>query len=89
MTARATIFQGEDYSLHASLVPVISPKGGYALTFTSLRMAVRNPGEEHVRFFGCFEREGLQSLVRLIEEQLRADEALRSPAGNAGQEALK
>jgi hypothetical protein len=71
MKARTTLLQGSDFSLHAYLTPVRSPANGYSLTITSQRQDVRNPGEEHVRFFSCLERDGLQALADLIEQELQ------------------
>jgi hypothetical protein len=48
------------------------------LTITSQRQAVRNPGEEHVRFFTCLEREGLQALAELIQQTLQCQPAEES-----------
>jgi hypothetical protein len=72
MKARTTLLQGRDFSLHAYLTPVRSPANGYSLTITSQRQDVRNPGEEHVRFFSCLERDGLQALADLIAQALQA-----------------
>ena len=72
MKARTTLLQGSDFSLHAYLTPVRSPANGYSLTITSQRQDVRNPGEEHVRFFSCLERDGLQALADLIDQALQA-----------------
>lgn len=71
MTAQATLISSCDYSLHAHLAPVVSPGGGFALTFTSRRQSVRNPGDEQVRFFTCLERDGLEALTDLIQQELR------------------
>jgi hypothetical protein len=70
----ATLLQGSDFNLHAYLSPVRSPANGYSLTITSQRQAVRNPGEEHVRFFTCLEREGLQALAELIQQTLQCQQ---------------
>lgn len=69
-TARTTLFDNGDFSLHARLTPVISPEEGHALTITSQRKESRNPNEEHVRFFTCLDREGLQNLQNLIQMEL-------------------
>jgi hypothetical protein len=50
---------------------VVSPEGGYALTITSQRQESRNSHEEQVRFFACLEREGLQALAGLIQQELQ------------------
>ena len=71
MKTSTTLLQGSDFSLHAYLTPVRSPANGYSLTITSQRQAVRNPGEEQVRFFTCLEREGLQALADLIHQELQ------------------
>jgi hypothetical protein len=71
MTTQTTLLTSSDYSLHAHLAPVRSPVGGYALTIISQRQAVRNPGEKQVRFFACLEREGLQALADLIQQELQ------------------
>ena len=71
MKASATLLQGSDFSLQAYLTPVRSPANGYSLTITSQRQAVRNPGEEQVRFFTCLERDGLQALADLIHQELQ------------------
>ena len=71
MKARTTLLQGSDFSLHAYLTPVRSPANGYSLTITSQRQDVRNPGEEHVRFFSWLERDGLQALADLIQQELQ------------------
>jgi hypothetical protein len=76
MTTRTTLLQTTDYSLHAYLVPVRSPVDGYSLTITSKRQAARNPGEEHVRFFSCLDRHGLQALADLIQQELQTQGAL-------------
>ena len=69
-TARTTIFDNGDFRLHAQLVPVPSPQGGLAFSITSQRQESRNPHEEHVRFFACLDREGLQKLQTLIQTEL-------------------
>ena len=71
MKARTTLLQSSDLSLHAYLTPVRAPANGYSLTITSQRQDVRNPGEEHVRFFSCLERDGLQALADLIQQELQ------------------
>lgn len=70
MANATTIFDNGDFSLHARLAPVTSPKDGHALTFTSKRKESRNPHEEHVRFFACLDRERLLSLHQLISKEL-------------------
>jgi len=75
---RATLLQGSDFNLHAYLSPVRSPANGYSLTITSQRQAVRNPGEEQVRFFTCLEHEGLQALAELIQQTLQCQPAEES-----------
>ncbi|WP_312260633.1 hypothetical protein [Limnohabitans sp.] len=67
---RTTIFDNGDFSLHAQLAPVSSPEGGHAFTITSQRQESRNPHEEHVKFFACLDREGLQGLSDLIKNEL-------------------
>lgn len=69
-TARTTIFDNGDFRLNAQLAPVPSPQGGHAFTITSQRQESRNPHEEHVRFFACLDREGLQALAGLIESEI-------------------
>lgn len=69
-TPRISLIDNGDFSLHAQLSPVSSPVGGYALTITSKRQESRNPNEEHVRFFACLDREGLQNLQELIQMEL-------------------
>jgi hypothetical protein len=49
---------------------VPSPQGGHAFTITSQRQESRNPHEEHVRFFACLDRQGLQSLAGLIQNEI-------------------
>lgn len=71
MSTHTTLFNNGDFSLHARLSAVVSPAGGYALTITSQRQESRNPHEEQVRFFACFEREGLQALADLVQEALK------------------
>jgi hypothetical protein len=71
MSTHTTLFNNGDFSLHAKLSAVVSPEGGFALTITSQRLESRNPHEEQVRFFACFEREGLQALADLIQETLQ------------------
>lgn len=71
-TARTTFFDNGDFSLHAQLSPTPSLNGGFALTITSRRQESRNPHEEHVRFFACLDRDGLQNLQTLIQSQLAA-----------------
>lgn len=78
MKTSTTLLQGSDFSLHAYLTPVRSPANGYSLTITSQRQAVRNPGEEQVRFFTCLEREGLQALAELIQQTLQCQPAEES-----------
>lgn len=70
VTARTTLLDNGDFSLHAQLTPVSSPVGGHALTITSKRLESRNPNEEHVRFFACLDRAGLQNLQNLIQTEL-------------------
>ena len=69
-TARTTLFDNGDFSLHAHLTPVISPEEGHALTITSQRRESRNPNEEHVRFFACLDRAGLVNLQNMIQQEL-------------------
>ena len=71
MRAHATLINGSDYSLLAHLARVDSPADGFALTITSRRQASRNPGEDQVRFFSCLERDGLQALADLIQQELQ------------------
>lgn len=79
MTQLTTIFDNGDFSLHARLAPTPSPRGGLALTITSQWQASRNPHEEHVRFFACLDREGLQALANLIRSTLQTrDEEAQS-----------
>lgn len=68
-TARTTLLDNGDFSLHAQLSPVQSPVGGHALTITSKRKESRNPNEEQVRFFACLDRAGLQNLQSLIQAE--------------------
>ena len=68
--SRTTIFDNGDFSLHAQLAPVSSPQGGHAFTITSQRQESRNPHEEHVRFFACLDREGLQALAGLFQNEI-------------------
>lgn len=75
-TARTTLFDNGDFSLHARLTPVTSPEEGHALTITSQRKESRNPNEEHVRFFACLDKTGLQALAVMIQREIaRADAA--------------
>jgi hypothetical protein len=67
---RTTLFDNGDFSLYAQLAPVSSPQGGYAFTITSQRQESRNPHEEHVKFFACLDREGLQKLQSMISSEL-------------------
>lgn len=69
-TSRITLLDNGDFSLHAQLSPVSSPVGGHALTITSKRLESRNPHEEHVRFFACLDRTGLENLQNLIQTEL-------------------
>ena len=69
-TSRTTLLDNGDFSLHAQLTPVQSPLGGHALTITSKRLESRNPLEEHVRFFACLDRVGLENLQNLIQAEL-------------------
>lgn len=67
---RTTIFDNGDFRLHAQLAPVPSLQGSLAFSITSQRQESRNPNEEHVRFFACLDREGLQKLQTLIQTEL-------------------
>ena len=67
-----SILDNGDLCYRASLVPVVSPVGGHALTITSQRRAARNPDEQQVRFFACLEPEGLQALADLVQRALAA-----------------
>lgn len=69
-TARTTLLDNGDFSLHARISPVLSPVGGHALTITSQRKESRNPNEEYVQFFACLDRQGLQNLQNLIQTEL-------------------
>lgn len=69
-TARTTIFDNGDFRLSAQLAPVPSPQGGLAFSITSQRQESRNPHEEHVRFFACLDRDGLQKLQSMIALEL-------------------
>ncbi len=77
-TARTTLLDNGDYSLHAQLSPVQSPIGGHALTITSKRKESCNPNEEQVRFMACLDREGLTKLGEIIQKQLAATPNLNS-----------
>jgi hypothetical protein len=77
--SRTTIFDNGDFSLHAQLAPVSSPEGGHAFTITSQRHESRNPHEEHVKFFACLDRDGLNDLAELIQRALtRSDRTTTS-----------
>jgi hypothetical protein len=67
---RVTILDNGDFRLHAQLATVSSPTNGLALTITSQRLESRNPHEEHVRFFACLDRPGLEKLQSLIAKEL-------------------
>lgn len=67
---RTTIFDNGDFSLHAQFAAVSSPEGGLAFTITSQRQESRNPHEEHVKFFACLDRQGLEGLSDLIKNEL-------------------
>ena len=79
-TARTTLLDNGDFSLHAQLSPVQSPIGGHALTITSKRKESRNPNEEQVRFMACLDREGLTKLGEIIQKQLTKLPDFRTPA---------
>ncbi|WP_297728716.1 hypothetical protein [Limnohabitans sp. Rim8] len=80
---RTTLFDNGDFSLYASLYPVVSPKDGHALTITSRRQESRNPNEEQVKFFACLDRQGLEGLLELINLSLsRTDVTPTSRKGN-------
>ena len=68
---RTTLFDNGDFRLHAHIAPITSPDNSLALTITSQRPASRNPREEHVRFFACLDREGLQALADVIQAALQ------------------
>ena len=70
MTHTTTLLDTPDFRLHARLTPVVSPAGGHALTISSQRLQSRNPHEEHVRFFACLDRQGLQALADLLQDTL-------------------
>lgn len=70
MAKFTTLFDNGDYSLHARLTSVTSPKNGLALTITSQRKESRNPDLEQVKFFACLDREDLQALADLIQKEL-------------------
>ena len=72
--ARATLFDNGDFRLNARIAPIPSPENSLALTITSQRQAARDPREEHVRFFACLDREGLQALADVIHVALQAHE---------------
>lgn len=69
---RTLLFENDDFSVFADLRPVVPPVGGYCLTLSSRRQAVRHPHEEQVRFQGFLDREGLQALAGLIDEALQS-----------------
>lgn len=71
MTHTTTLLDSPDFRLHARLSPVVSPAGGHALTISSQRLQSRNPHEEHVRFFACLDRQGLQALADLLQSTLQ------------------
>ncbi len=80
---RTTLFDNGDFSLYAQLSPVASPEDGYALTITSQRQKSRNPNEEHVKFFACLDRDGLEGLSQLIHLALsRMDSTSPVPKGS-------
>lgn len=84
-TARTTLLDNGDFSLHAQLAPVQSPVGGHAFTITSKRKESRNPNEEQVRFMACLDREGLTKLADLISEQLAKESSRQSEAREKSQ----
>ena len=75
--AQATLFDNGDFRLQARIAPVPSPDDSLALTITSQRQLSRNPREEHVRFFACLDREGLQALADVIHTALAQPETPR------------
>lgn len=78
--ARTTVFDNGDFRLQAHIAPVASPYDSLALTITSQRRQSRNPHEEHVRFFACLDRPGLQALADAIHAALEAAGSHRSAA---------
>ncbi len=67
---RATLYDNGDFRYFVYLDPVPSPVGGFALTITSQWNSSAKPEEEQFRFRACLERQGLEQLQALIQQEL-------------------
>lgn len=72
----ATLFDNGNFRYTAQVQPVRwGSHAGFTLTLWSQWQGAKNPSEQQQRFFACLEREGLERLRTLIDQQLSADSA--------------
>ncbi len=64
------IFNSADYQYGAKVQKVRSPSDGFCLTITGKQVS---EGEELVKFTASLEREGIESLVRLLTVALKGE----------------
>lgn len=79
MNKRTILFNNGDFRLIARLASVPSPKDGYALTITSRRKESKAPLVERIQFFSCLDRQGLQALAKLIQNELDSTATTAEP----------
>ena len=71
MSGLTTLFDNSDFSYFVEIEPTFwEAKTGYTLAVYSRRQSAKNPSESRQCFFACLDREGLENLGRLINQQL-------------------
>ena len=69
-SGKVTLFDNRDFRYFIRLQPIPDPMGGYSFTITSQWESASRPKEEQVRFCACLDRNGLERLHTLIEQEL-------------------
>ena len=69
-SGKVTLSDNCDFRYFISLQPIAGPVGGYSFTITSQWESASRPKEEQVRFRACLDRNGLERLHTLIEQEL-------------------
>ncbi len=71
MSGMTTLFDNGDLSYFVEIEPTFwDKKTGYTVAIYSRRESSRKPSEARQCFFACLDREGLENLGQLIDEQL-------------------
>jgi hypothetical protein len=72
MSALTTIFDNDDFSYFVEIEPTFwDEKTGYTLAIYSRWRGAKKPSAAQQQFLACLDRQGLENLGQLINEQLR------------------